>query len=86
MVCYTALLVYRLLEAKLDEYGKHFTIDTILETLKNMNVVNAHDLYYIATYSGSLACTALNDLLGLGLDRRYYQPKDLSKKIKRILR
>ncbi len=27
MICYTALLIYRLLEAGLDRYGTHFTID-----------------------------------------------------------
>jgi transposase len=86
MICYTALLIYRLLEAKLDDYGKHFTIDSVLETLKNMNVANVHDLYYMATYNGSQVCTAFNDLFGLCLDRRYYQPKDLNKKIKNILR
>jgi transposase len=86
MICYTALLVYRLLEAKLDDYGKHFTIDSVIETLKNMNVANIHDLYYTATYNGSQICTAFNDLFNLGLDRRYYQPKELNKKIKNILR
>ena len=40
MVYYTALLVYRLLETKLNRYGTHFTIDNILETLNNMEVVN----------------------------------------------
>ena len=86
MICYTALLVYRLLEAKLDDHGEHFTIDTVLETLKNMNVANVHDLYYMATYSGSLICTALNTVFNLGLDRRYYQPKEINKKIRNILK
>jgi transposase len=86
MICYTALLVYRLLEAKLDDAGTHFTIDQILQTLRNMNVANAHDLYYLATYNGSQICSALNDLFGLGLDRRYYLPKDLNKKIRNVLR
>jgi transposase len=86
MICYTALLIYRLLEAKLDDAGTHFTISQILQTLRNMNVANAHDLYYMATYGGSQVCTAFNDLLGLGLDRRYYQPKDLNKKIRNILK
>lgn len=86
MICYTALLIYRLLEAKLDDYGKHFPIDSVLETLKNMNVANVHDLYYMATYNGSQVCTAFNELFNLGLDRRYYQPKDLNKKIKNILK
>jgi transposase len=86
MVCYTALLVYRLLEAKLDDAGTHFTTCQIVQTLRNMNVANAHDLYYIATYDGSQVCTAIGDLFSLGLDRRYYQPKDLNRKIKTILK
>ena len=86
LICYTALLVYRLLEAKLDDLGKHFTIDNVLKTLKNMNVTNEHDLYYTATYNGSQICTAFNDLFNLGLDRRHYQPKDLNRKIRNILK
>jgi transposase len=86
MICYTALLIYRLLEAKLDDNGTHFTIDRILQTIRNMNVTNAHDLYYIATYNGSRVCNAFNELFRLGLNRRYYQPKELNKKIKNILK
>jgi len=85
MICYTALLIYRLLECKLDQYGTHFTTDNILDTLKNMNVSNSQDMYYTAAYRGSQVCTALNGLYGLGLDKKYYQPKELNKKIKKIL-
>ena len=86
MVCYTALLIYRLLERKLDLYGNHFTTDNIVETLKNMNVMNVQDLFYAATYKASHVCTALNGIYGLGLDKKYYQPKELNKKIKKISR
>lgn len=85
MICYTALLIYRLLEAKLDDYGTHFTIENIIETLKNMEVVNVQDMYYQSTYNGSQVCTALNAVFGLALDKMYYQPKELNKKIKKIL-
>jgi len=85
MICYTALLIYRLLECKLDQYGTHFTTDNILDTLKNMNVSNTQDMYYTAAYKGSQVCTALNGLYGLGLDKKYYKPKELNKKIKKIL-
>lgn len=85
MICYTALLIYRLLECKLDQYGTHFTTDNIIDTLKNMNVVNMQDMYYASTYRGSQVCTALNGLYGLGLDKKYYQPKELNKKIKKLL-
>ena len=77
MTCYTALLIYRLLEVRLNRKGRHFTTCEIIENLKNMNVVNAHDLYYQATYSSSLLCDALNEEFKLDLDREYYQPKDL---------
>ena len=91
MVCYTALLVYRLLEAQLDEYGtklktgeKHFTTANIIETLQNMNVSNVQDMYYMATYKGSQTLNALNGIYDLKLDRKYYQPKELHKILKKI--
>jgi hypothetical protein len=85
MICYTALLVYRLLETKLNDYGTHFTIDNITETLKNMEVTNTQDMYYQSLYNGSQVLTALNAVFGLGLDKKYYQPKELYKKIRKIL-
>jgi hypothetical protein len=85
MICYTALLVYRLLETKLDAYGTHFTVDNIIETLKNMEVANTQDMYYQSLYNGSQVLTALNAVFGLGLDKKYYQPKELNKKIRKIL-
>ena len=85
LICYTALLTYRLLEVKLDQYGEHFTTDDILKTLRNMNVMNAQDIYYASAYTSSRVCTALNRLFDLGLDKKYYQPKDLNRKIKKLL-
>lgn len=84
LICYTALLIYRLLEAKLNRYGTHFSIENIIETLNHMEVVNLEDMCYLSTYSSSRACTALNAVFGLGLDKKYYQPKELNKKIKKI--
>jgi hypothetical protein len=84
LVCYTALLIYRLLENKLDQHGTHFTTENILETLRNMNVINTQDAFYTATYKGSHVCTSLNGIFDLGLDKKYYLPKDLNKKIKNI--
>ena len=85
LICYTALLIYRLLEAKLDDYGAHFTTENIIETLKNMEVVNTHNMYYQSIYKGSQVCTALNAVFDLALDKEYYLPKELNKKIKKIL-
>lgn len=85
MVCYTALLIYRLLENKLDQYGTHFTTENILETLQNMNVMNTQDAFYTAAYTASQVCTSLNGVFDLGLDKKYYLPKELTKKVKKIL-
>ncbi len=84
MICYTALLIYRLLETKLNQYGTHFTTGDILETLRNMNVSNTQDAFYTAAYSGSQVCTSLNGIFDLGLDKKYYLSKELNKKIKKI--
>ena len=86
ITCYTALLVYRLLEAKLEQTGHHFTIDQILDTLKAMNVMNFQDTFYASAYSESQVSTAFNDVFDLGLNRKFYQPKELNKKLKEILK
>lgn len=85
LICYTALLVYRLLEAKLDDQQTHVTTDNLITTLRNMNVTNVHDIEYMALYTGSKALEALNRMTLLELDRLHYRPKDLNKKIKKIL-
>ena len=85
LICYTALLVYRMMEYMLKEQGTPVTIENLIKTLKNMNVVNVHDLEYMAIYKGSKALDALTQLSDLGLDRAHYRPKDLNKKIKKIL-
>lgn len=84
MICYTALLIYRLLEKKLDQQGIHFSVENIIETLRNMEVANLEDMCYLSTYNCSQICTALNAAFDLGLDKKYYRPKELNKKMKKI--
>jgi len=85
MICYTALLVYRLLEARLDDQNTHVTPENLINTLKNMNVTNVHDVEYMALYHGSKALDALVELTSLDLDRLHYKPKELNRKIKKML-
>lgn len=86
MICYTALLVYRLLEAKLNDQHTHVTPENLITTLKNMNVTNVHDVEYMALYDGSKALDALMELTSLNLDRCHYKPKELNGKIKKLLK
>ena len=85
LICFTALLVQRLLECSLDDQGTHITTENLIETLKNMNVANIHDVEYCALYNGSKALDAVTKLTGMTLDRLHYQPKELNKKIRKIL-
>lgn len=85
LICYTALLVYRLLEARPDDQGTHVTPDHLVTTLKNMNVTNIYDVDYMALYKGSKTLDALTRLTMLPLDRRHYKPKELNRMIKKFL-
>ena len=83
LICYTALLVFRLLETKLNRHGKHFTTEGIIETVQNMTVANINDMFYASTYKASEICTALNAIFPLDLNKKYYTNKALNKKLKK---
>lgn len=84
LICYTALLIYRLMECKLDDNLTHVTTSNLIKTLRNMNVVNMDDMYYISIYSGSQALDALEKCFELQLNRKYYKPSDLNKIVKKF--
>lgn len=84
LICYTALLIYRLMECKLDDNLTHVTTSNLIKTLRNMNVVNMDDMYYKSIYSGSQALDALEKCFELQLNRKYYKPSDLNKIVKKF--
>ena len=84
LICYTALLIYRLMECKLDDNLTHVTTSNLIKTLRNMNVVNMDDMYYKSIYSGSQALDALERCFELQLNRKYYRPSDLNKIVKKF--
>lgn len=84
LICYTALLIYRLMECKLDDNLTHVTTSNLIKTLRNMNVVNMDDMCYKSIYSGSQALDALERCFELQLNRKYYRPSDLNKIVKKI--
>lgn len=84
LICYTALLIYRLMECKLDDNLTHVTTSNLIKTLRNMNVVNMDDMYYKSIYSGSQALDALERCFEIQLNRKYYRPSDLNKIVKKF--
>lgn len=79
LICYTALLIYRLLEVKLDRSKTHCTTSQIIETLQNMNVAECTNLFYQACYTGSDTLDALEQVFRLDLDKKFYDPAKLNK-------
>lgn len=84
LICYTALLIYRLMECKLDDNLTHVTTSNLIKTSRNMNVVNMDDMYYKSIYSGSQTLDALERCFELQLNRKYYRPSDLNKIVKKF--
>ena len=81
LICYTSLLLYRLLEVSLDRNDTHFTTKEIINTLKNMNVASLDDVVYKALYTNSKSLEAMVKIFGLPLDREYYLVSDLKKMV-----
>lgn len=65
LICFLALLVYRLLEKRL---GNRYTVETILDTLRKMNVCELEGYGYIPTYKRTDLTDELHNLFGFRTD------------------
>ena len=83
MICYTSLLIYRLLEKKLKEKDYNFTINEILESLKSINVFQDEDKYK-PIYEQGQFLDAMNDITQIDLDSTYFKQTYFKKIIKKI--
>lgn len=77
ITCYTALLVYSILESKLNEKGEHLTIGNIITTLKNINVIKEDEGYYKSIYTNSKTLERLEEIYNKGLNKKYYKVKQI---------
>ena len=59
--------------------GTHFTTEQIMQTLKNMKVMDNEGIFYKACYSGSDVLDALEQIFNLGINRKNYLPVTLNK-------
>lgn len=86
MICYTSLLIYRIIEKKLQFSfpDNNFTVDEIIESLKNMNVnVNIANSIFSA-YTGCNLSDALESITEVGLNKEVYRNKDIKNILKNI--
>lgn len=83
LICFLALLIYRLLEKKL---GSKYTCEEILKTLKEMNFINLEEQGFVPTYSREKITDALHEACGFRTDYQFItksKMKEIQKQSKR---
>ncbi len=76
-ICYTALLIYSILESKMNSSTDHFKINDIILTIKNMNVIKEDEGYYKSIFTGSKTLDRLENIFNLNLNHKYFKEKRL---------
>ena len=81
LTCYLALLIYRILEQKLNVDGYHFTTREIIDTLRNFQLIKAGNVGYSHGYTASILTNHLCEVFALELNKEGYR----NQKIKQII-
>ena len=76
ITCFTALIIYRILEKKLDE---SYTSESIIRTLKEMNMLIAPGEGYIPEYTRTDLTDKLHDVFGFRTDYEIVSQRDMKK-------
>lgn len=85
LICFVSLMIYRLLEIKLE---KNYTTRTIINTLRNMKVCKIDEYGYIPTYTRNDLTDKLHELFGFRTDTEIIKKSKMRSIIKesKILR
>ena len=73
--CFIALLIYRILEKKLEN---RFTCDDIITTLRNMRVTKIGTEGYVPSYTRTELTDALHDYAGFRTDYEFMTPRTMT--------
>ena len=76
ITCFTALILYRILEKKL---GESYTAESIIRTLKEMNMLIAPGEGYIPEYTRTDLTDKLHDTFGFRTDYEIVSQRDIKK-------
>ena len=74
MTCFIALLVYRILERKLEN---HFTCEEIISTLRDMRMTKAQDIGYVPSYTRTDLTDMLHEPAGFRTDYEIIREKTM---------
>ncbi|TQS74325.1 transposase, partial [Ornithinibacillus gellani] len=81
LVCFLSLLTYRLIEKKIDESATCFEI---IQTLREMRVLEATNEGYIPTYTRTDLTDKLHDVFGFRTDTEIVPIKKMKKILKEV--
>ena len=76
LTCFTALIIYRILEKRLDN---KYTCDEIIGTLKNMNMLISPGDGYIPTYTRTDITDSLHEAFGFRTDYQILSQRNMKK-------
>lgn len=76
MTCFLSLILYRYLEKALDN---RFTVDEILDTLRDMEMLSIPEEGYIPTYTRTDVTDALHEVFGFRTDYEIINQKEMRK-------
>jgi hypothetical protein len=74
--CFTALVIYRILEQKLEE---KYTCEELIDTIRDMNMLIVPGEGYIPTYTRTNITDALHDAFGFRTDYQITSQKNMRK-------
>ena len=84
LICFAALLIYRILEVSLNRKNHHFTTNQIIDTIKNLNVKPLNDMITETLYKNSKVLKSIEELYNLGISNKYYLTTEFNKKFKNL--
>lgn len=76
LLCFMAMVIYRILEKKTDE---KYTVKELIDTLRSMNVLRIHGEGYIPGFKRTEITDELQELFGLQLDTEIISTKKMNK-------
>lgn len=79
LTCFLSLLIYRILEKRLDE---QFTCSELITTLKEMKMMESDGEGYVPTYTRTKITDALHDAFGFRTDFEIVTQKEMKKILK----
>lgn len=81
LTCYLALLIYRILEQKINIKDNHFTTKEIITTLKDYNLLLINDICYTPTFKRTIITDQLEKIFNLDFSFKGLSNTNVNKKI-----